>query len=76
VTPQTISICGATVTIIRKEAEGYVGRERGYSSLCRYLRFPEDVNPDKAEDVLIDGILYINVSKKNPKKIEKRVPVK
>jgi HSP20 family protein len=76
VTPHTISICGATETNIRKETGGYIRRERGYSTLCRYLRFPEDVNPDKAEAVLIDGILQVNVSKKNPKKREKHVPVK
>jgi HSP20 family protein len=76
VTSHTISICGETETTIRKDTEGYVRRERGYSSLCRYLRFPEDVNPDKAEAVLTDGILQVNVSKKTPTKREKRIPVK
>jgi len=76
VTQNTISICGETETNIRKETEGYVRRERGYSTLCRYLRFPEDVNPDKAEAFLTEGILQVNVSKKAPLKKEKSVPVK
>jgi HSP20 family protein len=68
VTSKTISICGQTETHIRKENEGYVKRERGYSTLCRYLRFPEDVNPDNAEAKLINGILHIQVNKKTPSK--------
>lgn len=76
VTPNSISICGETETNIRKEKEGYVRRERGYSTLCRYLRFPEDIDPDKAEAVLNDGILQVNIIKKTPTKKEKHVPVK
>jgi len=75
ITPKMISICGVTETNLRKENIGYVMRERGYSTLCRYLRFPEDVNPDNAEARLNEGILQINVTKKTP--LEKlRVPVK
>lgn len=73
-TPTTISICGRTDTTIRKETDGYVKRERGYSSLCRYLRFPEDINPDNAEAFLNDGILQIKIEKKNPLE-KKRVPI-
>jgi len=76
VTSKTISICGATETNIRKENEGYVRRERGYSTLCRYLVFPEDVDPDKAAATLNNGILQINVSKKSPSKKSSLVPVK
>jgi len=76
VTKNTISICGETETNIKKETEGYVRRERGYSTLCRYLRFPEDVNPDKAQAILNDGILQININKKTPTKREKQITVK
>lgn len=76
VTSNTISICGEIETNIRKKTEGYVRRERGYSTLCRYLRFPEDVNPEKAEAVLSDGILKINISKKMHTKREKHVTIK
>jgi HSP20 family protein len=75
ITSKTISICGQTETHIRKEEEGYVKRERGYSTLCRYLRFPEDVNPDNAEAKLTNGILQITVDKKNPTKPGTLVPV-
>ena len=76
ITAKTISICGATETKIRNEAKGYIKKERGYSTLCRYLRFPEDVNPDNAEAILNDGILQINVHKKTPSEKSNRVPVK
>jgi HSP20 family protein len=74
-TPTMISICGAIDTTIQKESSGYVKRERGYSTLCRYLRFPEDINPDNAEAILSDGILQINIAKKIPLK-KKRISVK
>ena len=76
VTPNTISICGEIETAIHDEKEGYVKRERGYATLCRYLRFPEDVNPDKADAILNEGILQVNVIKRTPAKKGKRVLVK
>jgi HSP20 family protein len=65
ITPKRISICGATETNVRKGITGYVKRERGYSTLCRYRRFPENVEPNNAEAILSDGILQINVTKKH-----------
>jgi len=76
ITPRTISICGATETNIRNQTQGYLKKERGYSTLCRYLRFPEDVDPDKAEALLSNGVLQIEVHKKNPSIKGTRVPVK
>jgi HSP20 family protein len=76
ITSRTISICGATETYIRNETKGYIKKERGYSTLCRYLRFPEDVNPDNAEAILNDGVLQINVHKKAPSEKSNRVIVK
>jgi HSP20 family protein len=76
ITSRTISICGATETNIRNETKGYIKKERGYSTLCRYLRFPEDVDPDNAEAILNDGILQINVRKKTPSEKITRLPVK
>lgn len=66
ITENTISICGETKTETKEEDEGYVRRERSYSTLCRNMTFPEEVNPDKAEATLKDGILEIHVSKKTP----------
>ena len=75
ITDTNISICGETKTEIDKEDEGYIRRERSYSTLCRSMAFPEEVNPDKAEATLKDGILEIKVAKKTPTK-GRNVPVK
>ena len=64
VTETNISICGRTETEVKNEQEGYIHRERSYSTLCRNLRFPEAVNPDKAEAMLTDGILEVKIPKK------------
>jgi HSP20 family protein len=75
ITDNNISICGETKTEIEKEDEGYVRRERSYSTLCRSMAFPQEVNPDKAEATLKDGILEIKVAKKTPTK-GRNIPVK
>ena len=75
ITDNNISICGETKTEIEKEDEGYVRRERSYSTLCRSMAFPQEVNPDKAEAILKDGILEVKVAKKKPTK-GRNVPVK
>ncbi|MFW6120587.1 MAG: Hsp20/alpha crystallin family protein [Petrotogales bacterium] len=66
ITPNDIRICGEMKTETKKEEEGYIRRERGYSTLCRTMPFPEEVNPDKAEAALKDGILEIKIGKKRP----------
>lgn len=76
VTPKSISICGVTETNIRKTNQGFIKRELGYSTLCRYLIFPENVDPNKATAILNDGILQININKKIPSKKGKLIPVK
>lgn len=75
ITDNNISICGETKTEIEKEDEGYIRRERSYSTLCRTMMFPEEVNPDKAEATLKDGILEVKVAKKKPTK-GRNIPVK
>jgi len=66
ITDNSVSICGETKSLIKKEDEGYLRRERSYSTICRNIRFPEEVNPDKADAKLNDGILEITVNKKKP----------
>ena len=75
ITDNNISICGETKTEIEKEDEGYVRRERSYSTLCRTMAFPQEVNPDKADATLKDGILEIKVAKRKSTK-GRNIPVK
>jgi HSP20 family protein len=75
INPNNISICGETKVDLKRDEEGFIRRERGYSTLCRSMAFPEEVDPDKAEASLRDGILEIVVSKKNPHK-GRNIPVK
>ncbi len=77
ITENTISICGETKTETKDQDEGYIRHERSYSTLCRNITFPEEVNPDKAEATLKDGILEVKVSKKTPTTGKgKKIPVK
>ena len=77
ITPNDIRICGEMKTETKKEEGGYVRQERSYSTLCRTMPFPEEVNPDKAEASLKDGILEIKVDKKSSTISRgKNIPVK
>jgi HSP20 family protein len=77
VTPNTISICGETSTETEEEETGYIRHERSYSTICRNMAFPEEVNPDKAEATLKDGILEVRVAKKTPTAQKgKSIPIK
>jgi HSP20 family protein len=77
ITETDIKICGETQEKIKDDSEGYIRHERSYSSLCKKIKFPEEVNPNKAEANLKDGILEIFVDKKQPNKNKgRKVPVK
>lgn len=72
-----IKICGETKNETREDNEGWIRRERSYSTICRTMPFPEEVNPDKADATLKDGILKIVVGKKNPESNKERsIPIK
>ncbi|MDH7506603.1 MAG: Hsp20/alpha crystallin family protein [Candidatus Thermoplasmatota archaeon] len=75
VTNNNISICGNVKSETKEEDKNYLRRERSYSTICRSISFPEEVNPDKAEAVLKDGILEIKIAKKTPIK-GRNIPVK
>ncbi|HUV24404.1 MAG TPA: Hsp20/alpha crystallin family protein [Methanomassiliicoccales archaeon] len=51
--------------------KGYLRRERGYLSFQRHLPLPENSNLDGIEAKLVDGLLQINIPKKE-KSDEKR----
>jgi HSP20 family protein len=47
--------------------KNYLHRERAYSSFERSISFPEEVDPAKAGGTMKEGILELNVPKKEPK---------
>ena len=55
----------------KEERKNYLHRERAYSSLQRFVAFPEEVDPSKAEGTMKDGVLELKVPKKEPKPEEK-----
>ncbi len=51
-----------------EEGEDYIRRERGYKSFYRRLPLPEEVKPEDIGASLDNGILTIDLPKKEPKK--------
>jgi HSP20 family protein len=51
--------------------KNYLHRERAYSSLQRFIAFPEEVDPTRVEGSMKDGVLELKVPKKEPKPEEK-----
>ncbi len=51
--------------------KNYLHRERAYSSLQRFVAFPEEVDPAKVEGSMKEGVLELKVPKKEPKPEEK-----
>lgn len=51
--------------------KNYLHRERAYSSMQRFVAFPEEVAPDKVEGTMKEGVLELNIPKKEPKPEEK-----
>jgi HSP20 family protein len=77
ITPNNIKICGEIKLQTQNKDEGWIRHERSYSTICRTMAFPEEVNPDKADASLKDGILEVLVRKKSPTNIGGRnIPVK
>jgi HSP20 family protein len=77
ITPRELRLCGKTETNQDIKEKEYVRRERSYSMLCRTMAFPEEVNPDKADATLKEGILEIHIQKKTATKVaERKIPIK
>ncbi|MFW6143952.1 MAG: Hsp20/alpha crystallin family protein, partial [Candidatus Natronoplasma sp.] len=51
-----------------EEGEDYLRRERGFKSFYRKLPLPEEVNPEEVAASLENGILSIDMPKKEPEK--------
>jgi HSP20 family protein len=47
--------------------KNYLHRERTYSAFERSVSFPEEVDPEKAEGEMKEGVLELKVSKKEPR---------
>jgi HSP20 family protein len=41
--------------------KNYLHRERAYSSLQRFIAFPEEVDPSKVEGTMKEGVLELKV---------------
>ncbi len=74
-----ISVIGGDLTIRGRRGEGqqegvaYHRRERGVGDFNRVLRLPVEVDPNKVEAALTDGVLLIKLPKAEsakPKKIK------
>ena len=50
---------------VRKK--NYLHRERTYSTFERSVSLPEEIDPDRAEGEMKDGVLELKISKKEPK---------
>jgi HSP20 family protein len=66
VTSNGIKIEGEAETEIDENKEGYVHKERTWSSVKRELAFPEQVVPEKADAQVKNGVLEVTVPKKHP----------
>lgn len=64
--PTGIEICGKAETKVEEKGEQFVRKERSYTNLCRYLAFPQEVIPEKAEASLTNGVLEVKIPKKTP----------
>jgi len=54
-----------------EKRKNYLHRERAYSSMQRFIAFPEEVNPDNVEGSMKEGVLELKVPKKESKPEEK-----
>ena len=66
---------GVTIRAERREEKeekrkNYLHRERAYSKMQRFIAFPEEVLPAKAEGSMKDGVLELKIPKKEPKAAE------
>ncbi len=72
VTDDTIEISAEKRQEKTGENEGYVERERTYRGYYRTIPLPDEVNPDKADAEMKNGMLKITLPKKTPTRLEGR----
>ncbi len=64
--PTGIEICGRAETEVEEKDRQFVRKERSYTNLCRYLAFPQEVVPERAEANISNGVLEVKIPKKTP----------
>ena len=68
--PERVEISAESSTETERKEEDYTYRERGYASYRRVIDLPADVLPDKAEASFKNGVLEVNLPKKEPTEVE------
>ena len=63
----SMSIRAKKETEKEEKKKNYLHRERAYSSFERSVSFPEEVDPEKAEGKMNNGVLELKIPKKEPK---------
>ena len=71
VTKEGVSIRAESKEEKEKKKQNYLHRERAYSAMERYVAFPEEVVPGKADGIMKEGVLELKIPKKEPKPEEK-----
>lgn len=71
VTKEGVSISAECREEKEEKKKSYLHRERAYSAMQRYVAFPEEVVPAKADGAMKEGVLELKVPKKEPNPDEK-----
>ena len=75
ITKEGLEIHGEVEEEREEKEKNYLHRERSYTSFRRYIVFPSEVIPEKAEADIKKGILTLKVPKKEPTPAEEPVKV-
>jgi HSP20 family protein len=68
---ESLSIQGQRKEETEKKEKNYLHRERYYSGFKRSIAFPEEVDPDKADGSMNNGVLELTIPKKEPRPEER-----
>lgn len=76
VSANSIEICGELHSENEMEEEGYLRRERSFSTCYRQMPLPTEVIPDGVDAIYEDGMLRVRLPKKDPSPSEKPRKIK
>ena len=69
-TKNYVTVSGTQTEKTKEKGKKYVYSERSYKSFHRQIPFTQEIIPSQIDAKVNDGILEINVPKKNPTKPE------